>query len=78
MPILILTVLLFCTLKEVPLGCWKVLLSEVMYIHHSVYEHVDSLSADECLQAKIAYNDWKRTYSIRKQFICVIESILLK
>ena len=37
-----------------------------MYVHHCVHEYIEYLSVDECMQAKIAHNDWKKDLFIRE------------
>ena len=53
------TVVLYAC-KEVPLGCLQVFSLEFMYIYYDTCTSFDSLSVEECRQAKIAYNDWKK------------------
>ena len=59
------TVVLY-TCREVSSNYLRVLFFGFMYVHHFIHEHIDYLSVDECLQAKIVYNDWKKDVFIRE------------
>ena len=52
--------------EEVPVGVLQVLSSQFMYVYHDTCPSFNLLAVEECQQAKVTFNDWKKDIFIEE------------